>query len=223
VEKTLITNAKERVRFLGYDIKRWSGNRIMRLHTKQGVKTKRTGTYQLSLLMPADKTITFAKEYGDTNNWQGKHRNKLLNLSELEILMTYNTEVRGFLGYYSLADNLKDAAGGVLWITNTSFFCTLAGKRQCSIKKVIKSLKKGPNRYVISLEKEGKGVKEYELISSTKQLRKGKVTYNQALVDLIPKTWIYQSRNELARRLLAHECEWCGTRGSQVEVHHVRK
>ena len=220
-EKTLVTSAKERVRFLGYDIKRWSGKRILRFHTQQGVKTQRTGTYQLSLLMPVDKTIKFAQEYGDTNTWQGKHRNKLLTLSELEILMTYNAEVRGFLGYYSLADNLKDAAGGVLWITMTSFFCTLAGKRQCSIKKVTKSLKKGPNRYVISLEKEGKGIKEYELITSTSQLKKTKVTYGQ--IDNLPKTWVYQSRNELGKRLLAHACEWCGTRGSQVEVHHVRK
>jgi group II intron reverse transcriptase/maturase len=220
-EKTLVTSAKQRVRFLGYDIKRWSGNRILRFPTTRGVRTQRTGTYQLSLLMPVNKTIAFAKEYGDTTTWQGKHRSKLLNLSELEILMTYNAEARGFLGYYSLADNLKDAAGGVLWMTMTSFFCTLASKRQCSIKKVIKSLKKGPSRYVISLEKEGKGIKEYELIASTKQLKKGKVTYGQ--VDLLPKTWLYQSRNELGRRLLAHECEWCGIRNRQVEVHHVRK
>ena len=220
-EKTLITNAKERVRFLGYDIKRWKGIRKVRLHTRQGVKTQRTGSYHLNLLMPVDKTIKFAQEYGETNRWQGKHRSQLLNLSELEILMTYNAEVRGFLGYYSLADNLKDAAGKVLWITQTSFFRTLAGKRQCSIKKVIKSLKKGPNRYVILLEKGEKGIKEYELITSTRQLKTEKVTYGQ--VDLIPKTGMYQSRNELGKRLLADTCEWCGIRGTQVEVHHVRK
>src|SRR6266496_5577584 len=117
LEKTVITNAKKRVRFLGYDIKRWNGIRKRRLHTRQGVKTQRTGTYHLNLFMPADKTIKFAQEYGETNTWHGRHRSKLLNLSELEILMTYNAEVRGFLGYYALADNLKDAAGRVLWIT----------------------------------------------------------------------------------------------------------
>src|SRR5215469_11898946 len=159
--------------------------------------------------MPPDKTITFAKEYGNPNTWHGEHRNKLLNLSELEILLTYNAEVRGFLGYYSLADNLKDGAGGVLWITTGSFFRTLAGKRQSSIKKVIKSLKKGPGRYTISLEKEGKEIKEYELIASTKTLKRETITYGQ--VDMIPKTWTYQSRNELSKRLLASECEWCGT------------
>ena len=81
--------------------------------------------------------------------------------------------------------------------------------------------KKGPGRYVISLEKEGKGIKEYELIASTKQLERETVTYGQ--VDLIPKTWMYRSRNELSKRLLASECEWCGIRGNQVKVHHIRK
>lgn len=221
IEKTLITSAKKRIRFLGYDIKRWPGKRVLHLHTRQGIQTRRTASYHLGLLMPADKTIKFAQEYGDTNTWRGKHRSKLLNLSELEILMTYNAEVRGFLEYYSLADNLKDAAGRVLWITQNSFFRTLAAKRQCSSKKVIKSLKKGPNRYVISVEKEGKGIKEYELLASTRQLKTEKVTYGQ--IDLIPKTWMYQSRNELTRRLLADQCEWCGNRDTQVEVHHVRK
>ena len=221
VEKTLVTNAKKRVRFLGYDIRRWKGTRILRFPTKQGVKTQRTASYQLCLLMPADKTIKFAQQYGETNKWRGKHRNKLLNLSELEILMTYNAEVRGFLGYYALADNLKDAAGRVLWITQTSFFRTLAAKRRCSIKKVMKSLKRGPRRYVIELSKEGKGIREYELIASTRQLKTEKVTYDR--VDTIPQTWMYQSRNELGKRLLADKCEWCGIRGSQVEVHHVRK
>jgi group II intron reverse transcriptase/maturase len=96
-EKTLVTSAKERVRFLGYDIKRWSGTRILRYPTTQGVKTRRTGTYQLSLLMPPDKTIAFAREYGNPNTWHGERRSKLLNLSELEMLMTFNAEVRGFL------------------------------------------------------------------------------------------------------------------------------
>jgi len=67
------------VRFLGYDLKRWAGERIYRFRTKKGqVITKRTGTYQLRFLMPRDKTLAFAKEYGDTRNWHGQHRNSLL-------------------------------------------------------------------------------------------------------------------------------------------------
>ena len=221
VEKTLITNAKERVRFLGYDIRRWNSRKILRLHTRWGVSLKRTTTYQLGLFMPVEKTIKFAQKYGDTNAWRGMHRSHLLPWSEFEILMIYNAEVRGYLGYYALANNLKKGASKLLWIAQNSFFRTLAGKRQCATMEVIKSLKKGPNRYAISVTKEGKGAKEYELISSTKQLKTQKVTHEN--MDLQPNTWKYQSRNELGKRLLADKCEWCGISGTQVEVHHVRK
>jgi len=128
VEKTRITNAKERVRFLGYDIRRWNSRRILRIHTRRGVRTQRTTTYQLGLFMPVEKTIKFAQKYGDTNAWRGMHRRNLLHLSELEILMISNAEVRRFLGYYSLADNLKDGASKLLWMAQNSFFRTKAGK-----------------------------------------------------------------------------------------------
>lgn len=221
-EKTLITSSKQRVRFLGYDIKRWAGERIYRFRTKKGqVITKRTGTYQLRFLMPRDKTMAFAKHYGDTRNWHGKHRNSLLRLSELEILMMYNAEIRGFLGYYALADNLVEVADKVLWLTTSSFFRTLAGKRQSSVKKVAKSLKREAGRYVMTLQREGKPTKEYELVSSTRQLKREGSRSRQ--IDLQPNTWMYRNRTELGKRLLAHQCEWCGTRLGQIEVHHVRK
>lgn len=71
--------------------------------------------------------------------------------------MIYNAEIRGFLSYYALADNLTHVVGKILWLTSTSFFRTLANKRRSTINKVAKSLKQGPERYVISVEK---GVKE---------------------------------------------------------------
>ncbi|GHO88567.1 reverse transcriptase/maturase family protein [Dictyobacter formicarum] len=220
-EKTLITHARKRVRFLGYDITRWKGQRMVRTQTKRGPITRRSGAYQLRLLMPQDKIGAFAKIYGDTRNWHGKHRNHLLNLSELEILLIYNAEVRGFLGYYSLADNLTKEAHKILWLTTGSFFRTIAGKHQSTVKQVARSLKRGPGRYVITIQPEGKPIKEYELLSSTRQLKKGVINYHQP--DLKPNVLKYKSRTELGKRLLAQQCEWCGTREGMMEVHHVRK
>jgi group II intron reverse transcriptase/maturase len=220
--KTLITNAKNRVRFLGYDIRRWPKRRILRVHTKQGVKTQRTVEGKLELLMPYDKLIQFGKEYGDTSKWVGKHRNSLINLSELEILKTYNAEIRGFTGYYSLADNLKTSGAKLLHLTTTSFLATVANKRKSSIAKVCQALKKGPARYVASLRgKDGKTSREYELVASTKQLKKDEIDYGQP--DVKPNTAMYRTKTELGKRLLANQCEWCGTEQGQMEVHHVRK
>jgi group II intron reverse transcriptase/maturase len=220
-EKTLITHATNRVRFLGYDIVRWKGTRIRRTPTIFGARTKRMTEYQLALLLPHDKSVSFVKKYGNPQTWHGTHRKLLLSLSELEILMIYNAEIRGFLGYYALADNVKLVANSILWMTTSSFLRTLANKRQSTLKKVARSLKRGPNRYVVTLKGEGKPTRNYELVSSTRQLKKGKVTYRNP--DLIPNTQMYAGRTELGKRLLANRCEWCGTQNGLMEVHHVRK
>lgn len=221
-QKTLITHATKRVRFLGYDIQRWKGQRVFRYRTRRGAVTRRTLSYKLQLLMPYDKTVAFAKKYGQVNGWRGRHRAELLNLSELEIMMIYNTELRGFLNYYALADNLKLDANKLLWLSTTSFLRTIAAKRQSSLVKVAKSFKRGPAQYVVALKGEnGQVVREYELLASTRQLKRELVTYGKP--EQIPTTVYYRSRTELGQRLLANQCEWCGTVEGRMEVHHIRK
>jgi hypothetical protein len=220
-EKTLITNARNRVRFLGYDIVRWKGERRVKYRGRGGPVIRRSTNYRLSLLIPHDKCMAFAKTYGTSQEWRGRRRNQALNLSELEILMLYNAEIRGFLGYYALADNFSPVASRLLWLTTTSFLSTLADKRKSSLKKVARSLKQGTNRYVITLKKQNGTVREYALVSSMRQLERKTATYGE--VDLIPYTWKFRSRSELGQRLLANECEWCGTQYGSMEVHHVRK
>jgi group II intron reverse transcriptase/maturase len=220
-DKTLVTNAKKKVRFLGYDIQRWPSTRILKVHTTQGVSTRRTTTYHLKLLMPRDKVQAFARSYGRANKWQGESRPDLFRLSEPEILLIYNAEIRGFLNYYALADNLSYVASRLLWLTTKSFFKTLANKRKSSTGKVAKSLKTGPNTFVVKQRKSDGTTRQYKLIASTRQLARQKVTYGA--IDHIPSTWVYRNRSELGQRLSAKQCEWCGTRTGAMEVHHVRK
>jgi group II intron reverse transcriptase/maturase len=220
-EKTRITNAKERVRFLGYDIKRWRGQKKVTYQMKGKQVTRRTTTYKLVLLMPRDKCEAFAKRYGTPQNWYGKGRLELQNLSELEILMIYNAEIRGFTNYYALATNLTKIGHNLLRMTTMSFFHTIARKRRQRIQQVARSLRKGRGKYAVELEKADGTQREYELVSSTKQLRREKITYEP--IDEKPKTWQYRNRSELGQRLRAEQCEWCGTREGKMEVHHVRK
>jgi len=220
-EKTWVTHAEKRVRFLGYDIKRGDNRRKVRVHRRHGSGVQRTCVQKLTLRMPGDKCEAFAKEYGQRQGWQGCERIHLIHLSELEILMIYNAEIRGFLGYYALADNLTLVAESILWLTTTSFLKTLAAKRRSTLKKVAKSLKRGPSRYVIPLKKKDGTVKEYALVASTRQLERERVIYGE--VDAKPNTWMYRRRTELGQRLLAHQCEWCGATKGPIEVHHVRK
>jgi len=218
-EKTLITNAKDRIRFLGYDIKRWHSRRRLRYRTKQAVMTKRTCTYQLVLLMPRDKCIAFAQQFGNPETWEGRIRPELLWQSELEILKTYNAQVRGFLQYYSLADNLTEVGSRILWLTTKSFLRTIAEKRKTGIRKVVQSMKRNANEFVLTTMVDGE-TREDRLVSSTRQIRCVNITWN---VDQKPRTMIYRARTELGQRLQANQCEWCGTKQGKMEVHHVRK
>ncbi len=220
-EKTLITHAKNKVRFLGYDIRRGDNKRRVKVNKKQGRGVQRTCMQKLILLMPREKCEAFVKEYGQRQGWQGRERIHLFHHSELEILMIYNAEIRGFLNYYALADNLTSIVSSILWLTTTSFLKTLAAKRRSTLKKVARSLKRGPNRYVIPFERRDGKIKEYALVASSKQIERKEVTYGE--VDVIPSTWKFRGRTELGRRLRAHQCEWCGTGEGSMEVHHVRK
>ena len=222
VEKTLVTNARKRVRFLGYDIKRWRGERRLRYRTTRGPVIQRTCSQKLALLIPRDKCEKFARTYGNTQNWHGESRGNLTYLSELEILMMYNAEIRGFLGYYALADNLTFVGSKILWLTTSSFMRTLADKRRSTVKKVAKSLKRGPNHYAVTLVKRDGTVREYRLVSSTTQFQRKRISYHDSL-DRIPSTWQFRSKTELGQRLRASECEWCGTREEPFEVHHIRR
>ncbi len=221
-EKTLITNARKRVRFLGYDIKRWPGERRLRYRTQYGTVTRRTSNQQLALLIPFDKCETFARSYGNVQNWRGHSRGNLTYHSELELLMLYNAEIRGFLGYYALADNLKAMASKILWLTTGSFMRTLADKYRSSVSQIAKELKRGPNLYVLEFSKNDGTTREYTLISSTRQLERKQVSLGEN-PDEVPSTWSYRPKTELGQRLRADQCEWCGTSQGPIEVHHVRK
>lgn len=221
-DKTLITNARKRVRFLGYDIMRWPGERRLR-YRRNGVSViKRVANQQLTLMVPWNKIQMFAQTYGTVQNWRGQSRGNLAYLSELELLLLYNAEIRGFLGYYALADNLTKIASNILWLTTASFLRTLADKHRSTLKQEAKRLKRGPNHYVVTYTKDDGTTKEYELVSSTRQLERKKVSFDTNL-DGMPSERQYRTTTELGQRLRANECEWCGTRQGPIEVHHVRK
>jgi group II intron reverse transcriptase/maturase len=221
-EKTLITNARKPVRFLGYDIRKWRGVRKLRYRTKYGPVLRRTCTQYLMLRIPRDKCEAFARTYGNIQKWRGQSRGYLTYQSDLEILLRYNAEIRGFLGYYALADNLTEVGSSLLWLTTGSFMRTLADKHRSSVRKIAKRLKQGPNHYAITIGKKNGTTREYALVSSTRHLERKRVSYNPD-VDRIPSTWQYRNKTELGQRMSANECEWCGTLAGPFEVHHVRK
>lgn len=108
-EKTRITHSNTKVRFLGYDVRVRRDNTTIK-HGSATNCTKRTLNNMTELSVPfGDKIMKFLFENKIVKQKNGKikpiHRCRLLRCTELEIVMTYNAELRGICNYYSMANN----------------------------------------------------------------------------------------------------------------------
>ena len=109
--KTKVTHTGDRARFLGYDI---TVSRSQNMKKLANGKIQRCQTGVVKLLVPREKWVGKLLEYQAIKikiNENGKerfvalHRGKLVNKSDIEILATYNAEVRGLYHYYSIAND----------------------------------------------------------------------------------------------------------------------
>ena len=219
-EKTLITHTSKFAKFLGYHITITRDNAITK--TKKGVK-KRQHNYKCKLYIPKDIWISKLKELGALKfkkggTWNPVQRPNLLYLSDLEILSTYNAEIRGFYNYYSLAYN-TNIFNKFLYVMKFSLYKTFAGKYNSSISKMAKRYKKNGVFCVTYDTKKGKRTSYFY---HDKFPRK-KVALKQAGIDTQPNVMMYKARTELVQRFLANKCEWCGSESDDMEVHHIKK
>jgi len=219
-EKTLITNSKDRARFLNYEVHIGENNRFFK--DKNGVK-KRAGNWQIQLNMPRDVIIDSITKKGIVDDiraehWRGKARKHLINLSDLEIVSKYNAEIRGLYNYYSIATNVYKMH--ILYhVMEYSCLKTLAAKHKNSVKGI-------RNKYRVG---EGWGVR-YNTKTEKNKVRffydKGFETKPTAFtkdLDTLPNGAVYAGRTELERRITACQCEACGETDANFHIHHVNK
>ncbi len=220
-EKSGVVHASEGVRFLGYDVRTYTGNRVIKINCSGRHTTKRSVAERMQLHIPQEKLRKFcdAKGYGNYNIFYPKHRTALVHLSEAEIVQTYNAEIRGLANYYALATNAKRDLNKIHGIWRGSLLKTLAHKRRSTVTKVAKSLKQHePEALIVSRNEE----RYIFPIYSVKSLRCEAIPYQK--IDLVPQTWQFTlGRTELIQRLSARECEYCGSVSGPFEVHHIRK
>src|SRR6266536_843916 len=211
-EKTLITHAQtETAKFLGYEI------RVQQEDTKH-TEGRRSVNGIVGLRVPA----TFVEEKSALYMRKRKpiHRPELLDEDDFTIISLYQSEYRGYVQYYTLAQN-------VAWLNNVrtvmrlSLLKTLANKHKTSValmrvkyQKTVR-LPQGPRKCLeITIEREGKN----PLIA-----RFGGIPLKRDLktqIQDLPSTRKPPSRSELIKRLLADTCEACGAMGN-IEVHHI--
>ena len=214
IAKTDVKRSIKGIEFLGYHIRTQTG-RFLKVKSKSGrTSTRRTGSGSILLSVPSNKAREFCNthQYGDWDRINPLLRGKLLISSDVEIIATYNAELRGLTNYYYLARDVKYQLHKLVHIGRVSLFMTLAGKHKCSVQKILNQLQEG-GQWILKQEKK-RNVAVFQLKHWTKP---------KESQDELPLTaYLYASGTELIRRLDAEVCEECGTTTS-VEVHHVHK
>jgi len=217
--KSGIRHNADGVTFLGYDVNVRPGH-LLRRHIERGRRcTKRLASANISLRVPHEKVRAFCTEkgYGQFDEGNAVHRPRLLNLSEVEIVQIYNSEMRGIANYYAIADDAKRELSKLCYLGTYSLFHTLAAKRRCRMTAVIASMKEG--RDFILPYKAGEVAKTLPVW----RLRNLQNRVRQfAEVDLTPLPHAAPQRQEIITRLLAGVCEACDGIGVRVSVHLVR-
>jgi len=222
-EKTLITHSSKRARFLGYDIKISHDNKTAK-YTASGHK-QRTRTMSCELLLPHEAWRNKLIEYkalkidNKTGKWKSTHRAHLLQNDDLEILSTYNAEIRGLYNYYKLANDVYKL-DGFKYIMEYSMYKTLANKYKSTVRKIIR-------KYSIN----GEFAVRYNTAKGSKIAYFYKDGFKKKLlpssfsdVDVFPKARdIIYNRTGLIERLLAGECEWCHKTDVKLQIHHIKK
>lgn len=215
-EKTLITHASTQpARFLGYELL------VQYRDDKRDRTDRRCINGHVALRVPAKGVENKCAFYMRRD--KPHHRAELLNDDDFSIIAHYQSEYRGFVQYYLLAQNVS-WLWKLHWVMRASLLKTLAHKHRSSVSKMAQ-------KYRATIETPHGPMKCLEKVV----LREGKKPLvarfggiplrRQTLVPLTDQLVSLQKRpvrNELLKRLLADTCELCKST-HQVEVHHLRK
>lgn len=214
-EKTLITHARdEKVKFLGYDVHVYHADDQ---HDRRGQRCLNGG---IGLRVP--KRVIEARCAKFTRGGKPIHLPERLNDRPFGIVAMYQAEYRGIVEYYRLAYNLRDF-GKLKWVAQGSLVKTLANKLRCSSRQVYRKywarLATIDGAYKVLMVTVERGAKKKPLrayFGAVPLRRDDRATLRET------ESVVWSGRSEITERLLAQECELCGS-GDQIQVHHIRR
>lgn len=218
-EKTLITHSSQSARFLGYDV-RVRRNQTLKPH---GNHRSRTLNNKVELLIPfTDKIIPFLFDKAIIRqNCDGMilpvPRKYMYRCTDLEILMTYNWELRGICNYYSIASNFT-RLDYFDYLMKYSCLKTLAGKHRSTARKIVSRFHMSDGGWGIPYEtRNGRKYCVFAKYTDAKD--------TNSFTDTVVPYAIRHSnmRTTLEHRLSAKVCELCGKVDVPLEIHHVNK
>jgi group II intron reverse transcriptase/maturase len=215
-EKTLITHARtEAAKFLGY--------RLVSQHVDD--KLDRRGQRQVNEMVALRVPEEVIEQKCAFYMRRGKpaQRAEMIRDSDYSIMSKYQSEYRGIVQYYLLAQNVG-WFNKLHWVAQTSLLKTLAGKHRSTVTKMARKYKTtiateyGPRKCLQVVVQRGDNKKPLVAHFGGIPLKR---KHEAILVDRHPQ-FVMTNRSELLQRVLADKCELCGSR-EKVEVHHIRK
>lgn len=214
-DKTLITHAATKAaRFLGYEV------------IVQSSESRRSVNGAIALRVPKDFVTKRLHKF--TRDGKAIHRIELSASSDYEIVSQYQSEYRGYVQYYCLAQNLASMFSRLRWTMEGSLLKTLAAKHRQSVSVMsAKLIDKVQTPHgirkclVVRVEREGKEplVARFGGIPLIyrKYKKSGAATLKDGLMD------VHGHRTDVEKRLLAEYCEICKQEDVEIEMHHIRK
>ena len=146
-------------------------------------------------------------------------RTNLSTRSDYDIIMTYAAEFQGLANYYSHAYDVAGKLYPVKSVYQMSLLKTLAHKHKRSVLWACRHYKRKTKDGVTAVVAEIPRAGQKPL---TAKFGATSIRYDQRAILSDKKKVIWPNRNELVKRLLANQCELCGSTQT-IQVHHVRK
>ena len=213
-EKTLITNAyTEAAKFLGYEI---ITHKADDQHDQRG---RRSLNGIMGLRMPLRVLNEKCAKY-QKNGKPAAQPQMFLN-DDFTIIADFQAQYRGVVGYYTMAQNVG-WLNKLHWVMQNALLKTLAGKhktRSRSMYRKYRTTVTTPEGTFRCLEKQIHREGKKPLIARFGAIA---LRYQRLAVLNDRPQQVFNGRNELVKRLLAQECELCGSTEA-IQVHHIRK
>lgn len=218
VEKTLITNAREkRAKFLGTFIKRIASNNNTQYKVDKG-RSRRVPTGNLWMSAPILEIVQKLEDKGfivrKNGRWTPKSIGKFTVLPIVDIIQRFNSIANGITNYYSFVDNRRYLRK-ITWILKESLSKTI--RRKLNLNKKVFKLRFGNNITTSIFNKSDKSTKHIRF-TQTDYTRKPMHFYrSKAFRDpMLALTYKVSTISSLGM-----VCSSCGS-SSKIEMHHVK-
>lgn len=218
--KSGISKATKGTEFLGYSVQTWTNKQPRRnVHNGRSV-ISRAASDRVQLRVPRKKLASFVerRRLGNIYNQRGRHRPELFASSDVEIVLAYNTLLRGLAEYYKLAFRWKDSLSLVRRVWWFSLMATLAGKHKSTVAAMVENLRQRNGlalRYSVYRER-----RLLPLFRLSDVVERPTV---YGAVDQEPNIAFTFGRSDVLDRLHARQCEACEGEDGPFEIHHAHK